>query len=266
MEYSVMFSEIEEITRKQFAQCQTLLGLDFNVQVYSERTFIGLEDGLDDNSIYVILHFEQGTIMLGGTIQPIVIEMVSEPNSKDIAQKLLETYGLTFNYNIPQVESGAFVQQVYTTPIVEDNYTEDGHWFRTTLVSNGTIVYGENISGISEIEVSFDEVENEKVLFTSVNPTLQISPNSANLGNNYSRTTTTNRFGTFTISFNMVSQQTKFVELCDQILFGTKNINTTIGFAFVKNNVRYTKNLKFINVELAQEQGGIPTYTVGLTE
>lgn len=262
-----MYNEIVELTKAQFEQCRVQLGIDKNVAVFNERTFEGLENDLEDNTIYILVHFELGTIMLGGTIQPIVLEVISEPNSFDIAYNLLLTYGLTFNYNVPTVESGAFVQQVYTTPTIDDNFNEVGEHFRSTLSSNGTIVYGDNLSGISSISVQTSGMEEpEKVLFTSINPILQIAPNSANLGNNNSRTTTKNKFGSFSISFNMVSQQTEFVALCDGVLFGSTSINTDITLTIVKYGTTYTKVVHFSEVSLVQEQGGIPTYNVGLAE
>lgn len=267
MEYSLIHKEVLELTKAQFEQCRVQLNINKQVQVYEERTFEGLEDDYDKNTIYVLLHFELGTIMLGGTIQPIMLEVLSEENSHDIAYNLLLTYTQLFNYNIPTVESGAFVQQVYTTPTIQENFEQVAEGFRSLITSNGTIVYGSNISGITEITVQTSDMDNpEKVLFTSVVPVLQIAPNTANLGDNNSRARTLNRFGTFAITFNMVSQNTTFVGLCDGVLFGTTSINTPITVSITKNGTPYTKTLRFSDVSLEQQQGGIPTYTVGLVE
>lgn len=265
MEYSLMYKEIFELIQKQFAQLKTQLNITNEVEVYNERTFAGLEEEKPDK-IYIIVHFENGTIMLGGTIQPIVVEVISASNRLDPAYKLAETFGLNFNYKIPTIESGAFLQQVYTTPIIDENFNQESNGYRALITFNGTIVYGDNLSGISSIEVSFGEVVDEKVLFTSVSPQLQLAPNTANLGNNNSRTTTINKFGSFTITFNMVSQQTQFVALCDRILFGDETINTIVSMKITKNGIPFTKNLHFVNLMIDQEQGGIPTYTIGMGE
>lgn len=267
MEYSLIYDEIVELTKAQFEQCRVQLNLDKNVVVYNERTFEGLDNDLEENTIYVIVHFELGTIMLGGTIQPIMLEVISEENSIEIAYNLLLTYGQTFNYNIPTVESGSFVQQVYTTPTIQENFAEVGKGYRAILNTNGTIIYGDDISGVSAISVSGGTIATaERILFTSVDTELQISPNSANLGNNNSRTKTLNKFATFSMTFNMVSQDTNFTTLCDNVMLGSTSINTELTFTIVKNGTTFTKVMHFIDLSYNQTQGGIPTYTVGLSE
>jgi hypothetical protein len=64
----------------------------------------------------------------------------------------------------------------------------------------------------------------------------------------------------------MVSQQTEFVALCDSVLFGSTSINKVVEMTITKNGITYTKNLHFVNLMVDQEQGGIPTYTIGMAE
>lgn len=254
-----MIETLMKLFKKQFTRVVNAFKLDKKVEVLEERSF-NLLGSVDTDTIYVVIHFQNGTLMLGGTILPIEIEVFSSLDDFDFDYNMLFTYALNFNYNVPNIEN-VFIQQVYTTPEVSSAFNQDNGTYKALFTMNGTIVYGENINGISNIKI-----DDTSVLYTSVKVGLENTPNSANLGTNNSRVNSIMKFATFSLVLNCISLQSDIIKKIDTIMLGTESINSTFDIEITKNGTTYTKTMKLLNCDFSQAQGGIPTYTLSFME
>ncbi len=254
-----MIETLMKLFKKQFTRVVNAFGVDKKVEVLEERSF-NLLGSVDVDTIYVVIHFQNGTLMLGGTILPIQIEVFSSVDDFDFDYNMLFTYALNFNYNVPSIEN-VFIQQVYTTPEVSSAFNQDNGEYKALFTMNGTIVYGEQINGISNIKIN-----NTNVLYTSVKVGIDSTPNSANLGANNSRVNSIMKFATASFVVNCVSLQSEIIELIDKIMLGSESINTIFTIEITKNGTVYTKSMKLLGSDYQQAQGGIPTYVLSFVE
>ena len=255
---SKMFDEVYNIVSSEIIATCNNLEFTKKVYIYRERTFVGLKQ-IDPNAIYIVVHFNRGTLMVGGIILPITIEILSEINGFEQAHNLLLDFATNYNFKVPT--SNSYIQQVYTTPEIADNFNEQTGDIRSLMYTNGTIVYGEELSAFTSVKI-----DGKDVLFTNVRTGLDITPNTADLGNNNNRTTTVNKFGVFTLTLNVISEQTELVSKVDGFIFGTTNLNEVFNVTFTKNGIEYTKSLKLTSANISQELGGIPSYALSFTE
>lgn len=255
---SEMFDEVYNIVSSEIVATCNNLTFTKKVYIYKERSFEGLKT-LDLNGIYIVIHFNRGTLMVGGTILPITIEVISEANGFEEAHNLLLSFATNFNYKIPQ--SNTYIQQVYTTPEMSERTREVQGNIRSLMYVNGTIVYGDELNAISSLKI-----DNENVLFTNARVGIDITPNTADLGNNNNRTTSVNKFGVFTCALNLVSESKAISTKIDGFIFSDTNLNTTFSVEFKKGNTTYTKTLKLTSATLSQELGGIPSYAISMAE
>lgn len=254
------------VVKAQMVKLCVDIGYSGKVELILEQSFKGLQQQLEPDTIYFVLKFNQGTIVVGGLVQPATIEIISESNSIDNAFNVALNYTMKYTYVVPSQQflgeyKQAFIQQAYSTPSASENFKEVYGDFKSILSIESTFVYADNVSGVSSIKV-----DNEEIIFTSVEFGLQNTPNSANLGDNNGRVKSINKFGVFTLSFNTVSLGSAFIKKVDGIAIGTLSINTPFNVKIVKNGVLYEKNLKIINPHFIQPTGTIPTYTLAFTE
>lgn len=258
MTISEMYDEVYEIISTEITSTANAIGFDKNLYVYKERTF-SLLNKIDQNGVYIVVHFEKGTLMIGGTILPVYIEVLGEEGSFDKSYDLLLQFVTNFNYKVPS--SNSYIQQVYTTPDMPEKFGEVQGSYRSLMSINGTFVYGETLSAVSSINI-----DGINVLYTNLRIGMDLTPNTADLGNNNNRTKTLNKFGVFTATFNFVSIDSALINKIDQIVFSTEDINSDFTVIFTKNGVSYTKVLKLTNASLSQELGGVPNYAVSFVE
>lgn len=254
-----MIKTILNLLNKQFNYIVNNFYENRKVIVLEERSF-NLLNSVDVNTLYVVLHFNAGTLMLGGEIIPITLECFSSQDSLVEDLDILYKYGLTYNYNVPDLDN-LFLQQVYTTPEISNNFNQDNGVFKALFTMNGTLVLGESINGVQEFKIN-----GEAVKFSSIKFGIDNTPNSANLGDNSSRVKSIMKFGQFSLTINCISLNQDYINKFDEIMLGKEKINTTFEITFKKFGKEYTYNLKLLSCDMSQSQGGIPTYTCSFVE
>lgn len=254
-----MIKTLLNLLNKQFNYIVNNYYENRKVIVLEERSF-NLLNSVDTNTLYVVLHFNNGTIMLGGEIIPITFECFSSQDSLVEDLDILYKYGLYYNYNIPDLDN-VFLQQVYTTPEISSNFNKDNGVFKALFTMQGTFVLGESINGVTDFKINDEEVK-----FSSIKFGIDNTPNSANLGDNSSRVKSMFKFGQFSLSINCISLNQEYIKLFDDIMLGKEKINKTFKITFKKYNESYTYDLKLLSCELSQSQGGVPTYTCSFVE
>ena len=87
-------SKIVEIITRQFKSVVNNLSIKRNVEIYEERTFefLNASQKLNKNTIYVVVHFDNATLMMGGTIYPIIINVLSSSEALQDDMNILFTY------------------------------------------------------------------------------------------------------------------------------------------------------------------------------
>lgn len=265
MESTKLISGILYTLKSHFVESKVRLGIENDVEIIDERSFEMLQDDYIDNyasmhnKIFVVLKLEKGTIQVDGIIQPATLICHSETESFENARALLNDVATRFNFNIAHGENNdIFLQEVYTTSEMEDAFVEEGNNFRASFSVNITFIYSENMSNITSITIGGNNIS-----FVGANASGNISPNTANIGNNNGRTNTYNKFMSFNLSFSFPSRTNDYLtSICDGILFGTTDINTEYEFVITKNGTNYSKRLKILSVEYEQILGEIPAYAV----
>ena len=253
--------------KAHFEESRVKTNIDKDVDVIDERSFLALRKEYQkyydrfSNTIFVVVNFEKGTIKPDCILQPATLICYSETESFDKARTLLNDFATRFNFALSNgINGDIFLQEVYTTSSVEEPFEEEGDNFRAILSINATYVYSENMSNITKITVN-----NNDISFVSVNYSAPISPNTANIGNNNGRTTTQNKFISFSITFSFPSRSNDYLtSVCDGVALGTTDINTEYVFKIYKGSSTnyYEKTLKITGIEYEQVMGEIPFYSV----
>lgn len=265
MESKKLIESILYTLKSHLVESKVRLNIENDIELIDERSFEMLQDDYIENydkmrsKIFVVLKLEKGTIQFGSVVQPATLICYSETESFDKARALLNDVATRFNFNLSNGEnSDVFLQEVYTTSEMEDAFIEEGNNFRASFSINATFVYSENMSGITEITIN-----NNAITFVSANAVGNISPNTANIGNNNGRTQTFNKFMSFNLTFAFPSRENEYLtQVCDGVLFGNTDLNIEYVVVIRKNGTNYTKRLKILSIDYEQNMGEIPAYAV----
>lgn len=267
-----MYNDILEIIKKNLSYSQTHLEIENDIQICDERSFEGwFQNGLlKPTTIYIIVSFDEGEIWFGNTVIPINFTIYSEQGSFEITRQLLTYFATTYNFIKDIGTNNATIIQSYSVPNMQEEFAEEDNSFRAIFNMSGTFVYGENVSGITSLEI-----DGEDVTFLNISFDFTTTPNSANIGNLNNRTSTIIQSGTFVMAFSIPSvlsgKNSNLVSKIDSIVLGYNDVNTTFEVKFKKGNNTYpsvnqTRTMHLINVNYEQEITGIPMYAIGLGE
>ena len=256
---------------KYHLECsKTALDIPNDIKICDERSFEGWYNDctLDPTTIYVIVSFNEGDIWFGNTVVPIDLTVYSEEEKYEITRQLLTYFATTFNFVSGSGTNSATYIQSYEVPTMREEFVKCGTNYRAIFDLAGTFVYGENVSGISELYI-----DNEKITFLNIECNITMTPSSANLGNLNERTTTKNKCATFTLTLSIPSVlNSNIVSKLDGILFGNTNINSVFNVRIKKGGIWYPTNstdsraLKVVDIDFSQEITGIPMYSIGFGE
>ena len=252
-------SKIVEIITRQFKSVVNNLSIKRNVEIYEERTFefLNASQKLNKNTIYVVVHFDNATLMMGGAIYPIIINVLSSSEALQDDINILFTYSTTYNF-IPPSDTDLFIQQTYTGANVENAFEQVGGEYRSLITMNATFSVGEDILGVRTVEI-----ENEKVLFTSINGGVEYTQNAINTGNSNGLVRSVNKFGVNSFSFSLIALNHNYCKFFYDLIFGKVVINTHKKIKFIFNDgTEYEDDFVVINVEFKQSIGGIPNFVV----
>lgn len=268
--------EILYVIGSQLQNVLTELNISNDVVVYDERNFEGVKKELKDydNTIFVSVNFGGGNIYSSGVIVPITITGLSPKGTFIDLQNLLEQFAREYTYHSLYTQSGAFLQQIYTTGEMQREFEEDGNNYRASIIVNATMVYCENTSGIVSVEI-----DNEVIPFLSITPTLSKAPNSADTGDLYGRVQTKMKFSTFSLTMTFVpNQNSAFCKKIDlELLDNAYHLNDTYQVKLTKNfkinvgtdqetNFSITKTMKILSIEETQEINGIIMLGITMVE
>lgn len=276
------------------------LDIDYNnLVIYEERTFRGLlkrknesENGEDyneyvdenledieitqfledyDNKIFILVDFGQGTVYDKGIIYPLTITALSRKGTYQETDNLLEQYALDFNYVGTFNGQNAFIQQAYTTTDMEESFVEDGNNYRARISIEGTIVYGDNVSGITKLEIQSEtNGEYVPIIFLDIHPSIEKVTNTADKGNLYGRVSSRAKFKVFNLAFSYTPDLSNgFHTMVDEELYGNDiELNHIYNVRITKNNrsTPINKQMIIVSVNTEQQITGLSSYAVALAE
>lgn len=298
---------LNQIAEQMVRTCNEL-DIDYNnLVIYEERTFRGLlkrknesEVGEDyneyvdenledieitqfledyDNKIFILVDFGQGTVYDKGIIYPLTITALSKKGTYQETDNLLEQYALDFNYIGTFNGQNAFIQQAYTTTDMEESFVEDGNNYRARISIEGTIVYGDNVSGITKLEIQSEtNGEYVPIIFLDIHPSIEKVTNTADKGNLYGRVSSRAKFKVFNLAFSYTpeiyldkSSNTinSFHDMVDRELYGDDiELNHIYNVRITKNNrsTPINKQMIIVSVNTEQQITGLSSYAVALAE
>lgn len=249
------------------------LGEDYNEYVDENLEDIEITQFLEDydNKIFILVDFGQGTVYDKGIIYPLTITALSQKGSYQDTDNLLEQYALDFNYVGTFNGENAFIQQAYTTTDMEESFVEDGNNYRARISIEGTIVYGDNVSGITKLEIQ-NETNGEYVpiIFLDIHPSIEKVTNTADRGNLYGRVSSRAKFKVFNLAFSYTPDLSNgFHTMVDNELYDNDiELNHIYNVRITKNNRSTPINKQMIIVSVNTEQSitGLSSYAVALAE
>lgn len=238
---------------------------NYNIKLTNEQYYIPPEDRTETNTIYIVVKFLPADISFNQNIVPITINAVSEYNKIEACQKLLLEYAQTFNLIDDETINGVSYNQTYTTPQVISNFTEMYFGYRSILIMSGTFLLSRNINS-SKLYYITDEGEEVLVEAITFHDDFSIQLDTQGIYNNFNRTKSEARVGTYAINFAM-----KLVddELCKKILnivCKKESINTNFKFRIkYRYDIVFEDNFKLFSYSRSQDIGNMPFFTASFT-
>lgn len=139
--------------------------MEFNFKDYlyeklEELTASSIEvvDELDfklNTDIKVIIKYLTGTIYKGTRIQPIQLYVLND--NLEEAKMLLETFTETYSQSREKIDFNYF-KQVYTTPVVLDNFMQIKNRQMSALYISGTLTILEGVVDINKVTIDDEEL------------------------------------------------------------------------------------------------------------
>ena len=252
-------SKIVDIITRQFKSVVNNLSIKRNVEIYEERTFefLNASQKLNKNTIYVVVHFDNATLMMGGTIYPLIINVLSSSEALQDDINILFTYSTTYNF-IPPSDTDLFIQQTYTGANVENAFEQVGGEYRSLITMNATFSVGEDILGIRTVEI-----DDEKVSYSNISFGVEYTQNAINTGDSNGLVRSVNKFGVNGFSFSLIALKRNYCRFLYDLIFGKVGINTQKKIKFIFNDgTEYEDEYRVINIDFKQSIGGIPNFVV----
>lgn len=207
---------------------------DFSLVFSKEQAFISDKD-VGKNKIYIVVKFLSATMNYAQTIQPIVIEALSESNSIEVCDKLLFEYA---EKNHLQMNDEKTVRLLYTKPSIVSNFNEVFDGFRSLFYLTGTLLISEN-SNMVEI---FDR-DTQKVVETlqsGCDCQIQLDTQVTYASNNFTKSKS--RVGTRILSITAYLTDLEYQEKALKIFTEELPVDTAFNF-----DVKFKNGLELKN-------------------
>lgn len=241
------------------------LNTGINVFIADEQSFADMEKVTPD-SIYVVIKYLSSSIEYYAETLPIQILVLSEENSLEKAQMIMNKFANDNNWNLI-IQDGTHIKQQYNSPVVLNNYVEVGHGYRSVLYVTGTLYIMENVVDVTNVMI--DNHGPYKPL--SFNISYTMSTNTQQLSNKYIATSlkTVSTFA-LTMSIPMVHPDSdrEYEDVVDRvvdILNGDDDGNEAFTISFTCGE-QFTKTMRLISVQIITAPNQVPGLQLGFME
>lgn len=253
------------LTNKLTAIAVSLGYTDLKILVSEEQNFAKMEQ-LEPDNIYVVIRYLSSDIEYYAETLPIQILVMSEQNSLEKAQAIMNKFSNDNNWQLI-IENGTHIKQQYNSPVVLNNYVEVGYGYRSVLYVTGTLYIMENVVDVTNVMI--DGYGPYKPL--SFNISYTMSTNTQQLANKYIATSlkTVSTFA-LTMSIPMVhpDPDREYVDVVDRvvnILNGEDDGNEAFTISFTCGE-QFTKIMRLISVQIITAPNQVPGLQLGFME
>ena len=267
------FYSVNEIMKLIETQFKLIIQQDYeyykkyNIKLANEQYYIPPEERKEQNTIFIVVKFLPADISYNQNIVPFTINAVSEYNSIEVCQKILLEYAQTYNLIDDETINGVSYNQTYTTPQTISSFTEMFYGYRSILIMSGTFLLSKNINS-SKLYYINENGEEELVEAITFHDDFSIQLDTQGIYNNFNRTKSEARVGTYAINFSM-----KLVnnEICNKILAivcKKESVNTNFRFRIkyrYDENIVFEDNFKLFSYSRSQDIGNMPFFSASFT-
>lgn len=133
------------------------LNLGVNVYISEEQNFAKMDE-LEPDNIYVVIKYLSSSIEYYAETMPIQILVLSEQNSFEKAQMIMNKFANDYNWQLI-IDDGTHIKQQYNSPVVLNNYVEVSYGYRSVLYVTGTLYIMENVIDVTDVTIDSEELK-----------------------------------------------------------------------------------------------------------
>ena len=241
--------------------------MEFNFKDYlyeklDELTASSIEvvDELDfklNTDIKVIIKYLTGTIYKGTRIQPIQLYVLND--NLEEAKMLLETFTETYSQSREKIDFNYF-KQVYTTPVVLDNFMQIKNRQMSALYISGTLTILEGVVDINKVTIDDEELN---VIDTQEHYIVQATTKKvATEELSYNKKQT----ATYSLQLSIKNDRSVFCNKLKRIRHGLLEGNNKfkVDIYYDDEDLPITNNMVVIDHNLMTSESSIPIVSVTL--
>jgi len=248
---------------------------DLKIYVSEEQMFNKM-DKMTPDTIYVVVKYLSSDIQYDAETMPIQILVLSEQNSLEKTQMILNKFANDNNWQVITGD-GLYIKQQYNSPVVLNNYAEVGYGYRSVLYITGTLFIMENVVDVKNVYIDYvSGDEPYKPLNFSI--AYSMATNTQQLSNDKFIATSLKTVSTFSISMMIPMLESKLVTKVINILNETDNtdIEGSDGIAYDGNNsfdiqfdcgiTIHKPYMRLISVQIISAPNQVPSLQLGFME
>lgn len=233
------------------------------IYVSEEQNFAKM-DKLTPDTIYIVIKYLSSSIEYYTETMPIQILVMSEQNSLEKAQKILNKFTEAYNWQVIE-EDTTFIKQQYNSPVVLNNYVEVAYGYRSVLYVTGTLFIMENIVDIKNVMI--DSYGPYKPLNFNIN--YSMSTNTQQLPNKQIATSlkTVSTFA-ITMAVPMVNISTEGTDLVTRVIGILKGIDNGNDYFTIEFDcgTHISKDMRLISAQIITAPNQVPSLQLGFME
>lgn len=245
-----------------------------NIFISEEQNFAKMKD-VTPNSIYVVIKYLSSSIEFYTETMPIQILVLSEQNSFEKAQMIMNKFANENNWQVIEDsvdDKNIYIKQQYNSPVVLNNYVEVSYGYRSMLYVTGTLYIMEDYFDVTDLEYYEGLDTEQREVWTEIKPlnfnvSYAMNTNTQQLANKYIATSL-KTVSTFSLTMSIPMMNNSLVENILEIIRGeTKDGNDVFRFRFdcgLSNKI--DKSVRLISAQIVTAPAQVPSLQLGFME
>lgn len=205
---------------------------DYKIVLSSEQQFMKLRDK-NPNNIYIVVKYNNASILFGQTVVPISLNTLSEENKLVVAQRLMTDFAEY--YNLTRTNNNT-IQQIWESPAVTGNFNPIYAGYRSLLRTSGVFVITKNAAYYELFyKYGVDDAGNplyQKIPTVSTSFSLSNNPDSQPFYNTHDFVKSVVLFGAVTITLSTFLLNDNWIvsKVIDMITGAHTTLDASNGF------------------------------------